>query len=452
MSWTRNSQRLIGTTGRFPAAWIAMILIALTACGCRKPAGEETAVTPPNSAAADEKETPKSPASTPEAGEPGSGGEKKASPQDEPKSVAEPKPKTRPRLAPAKEQAAERRKPPPATDGESGLRPITPRANLDEEEKTTIAIFRRNSPSVVHITTLVSAAMDFFGMDVQQVPEGAGSGFVWDAEGHIVTNFHVIQGAEAAQVTLADRSTWKARLVGAYADGDLAVLAIDGAKDRLQPVLLGTSHDLQVGQKVFAIGNPFGLDHSLTTGIVSALGRQVSSASGRRIKGVIQIDAAINPGNSGGPLLDSSGRLIGVNSAIVSPSGAFVGVGFAIPVDKVYRIVTELIQHGKVIQPTIGVELAPDQWVERLGLKGVLVLDVVPGSPAAKAGIRPTRRLVNGRIALGDLIVAVDHTEVASSDDFLDLQQSHRVGDTLTVTLDRDGKREEVQAALVAGH
>lgn len=330
------------------------------------------------------------------------------------------------------------------------MRPITPRADLDEEEKTAIAIFRRTSPSVVHITTLVRTATDFFGMDVQQIPEGTGSGFLWDAAGHIVTNFHVIRGGDAAQVTLADRSTWKARLVGAYPDGDLAVLAIDGVKAPLQPVLLGTSHDLQVGQKVFAIGNPFGLDHSLTTGIVSALGRQVSAVSGRRIKGVIQIDAAINPGNSGGPLLDSSGRLIGVNSAILSPSGAFAGVGFAIPVDRVHRIVAELIQHGKVIQPTIGVELVPDQWVQRLGLKGVVVLDVLPGSPAAKAGIRPTRRLPDGRILLGDLIVALDNTEVASSDDFLDVQQSHRIGETITVTLNREGKREQVQAALIA--
>ena len=293
---------------------------------------------------------------------------------------------------------------------------------------------------------------DFFSMDVQQIPEGSGSGFVWDAQGHIVTNYHVIHGGDAAQVTLADRSTWKARLVGAYPDGDLAVLAIDGAKERLQPVLVGTSRDLQVGQKVFAIGNPFGLDHSLTTGIVSALGRQVSAASGRRIKGVIQIDAAINPGNSGGPLLDSSGRLIGINSAILSPSGAFAGVGFAIPVDRVNRIVAELIQHGKVIQPTIGVEPAPDQWTGRLGLRGVLVLNVLPGSPAAKAGIRPTRRLPNGKILLGDLIVAVDNTAIASTDDLLDVEQSHRVGDTVTITLARDGKPERVQTTLVAEH
>jgi S1-C subfamily serine protease len=371
-------------------------------------------------------------------------------PQEPPKVPGEPQPKSRPQSGSAKEEATTTRKPLPATDAELGLRPITPRANLDEEERTTIAIFRRNSPSVVHITTLVSAATDYFGMDVQQIPQGTGSGFVWDSEGHIVTNYHVIAESEAIHVTLADRSTSKARLVGAYPDGDIAVLAIAPPKDRLQPVLLGTSRDLQVGQKVFAIGNPFGLDHSLTTGIVSALGRQVSADSGRRIKGVIQIDAAINPGNSGGPLLDSSGRLIGVNSAIVSPSGAFAGIGFAIPVDKVNRVVTELIQHGKIIQPTIGVELAPDQWVERLGLKGVLVLNVPPGSPAAKAGIRPTRRLSGGRIVLGDLIVAIDSTDVASSDDFLDIQQGHRIGDTVSLTIDRNGKREQVRATLVA--
>jgi len=418
MSYINSSARSVGADPRFLAASLAILLIAFDACGCRKPVDTEREASPPNSATAGEKGPPTNPESTPETGETGPGGAPKVSPQEPPetpaaKTPAAPKTEPLQRSAPAKQEVDSKRRPPPATDGQSGLRPITPRANLDDEEKTTIAIFRRNSPSVVHITTLVSAVTDFFSMDVQQIPEGTGSGFVWDAKGHIVTNYHVIQGGDAAQVTLADRSTWKARLVGAYPDGDLAVLAIDGVKDRLQPVLLGTSHDLQVGQKVFAIGNPFGLDHSLTTGIVSALGRQVSAVSGRRIKGVIQIDAAINPGNSGGPLLDSSGRLIGVNSAILSPSGAFAGVGFAIPVDKVSRIVTELIQHGKVIQPTIGVEPAPDQWVERLGLKGVLVLDVLPGSPAAKAGIRPTRRLANGRIRLGDLIVALDNTDVA---------------------------------------
>ena len=238
------------------------------------------------------------------------------------------------------------------------MRAVTPRGDLAAVEKTTIAIFRRNSSSVVHITTLVNAATDDFGFDVQQVPEGTGSGFVWDKRGRIVTNFHVIRGADVAQVVLADHSVWKARLVGVSPEADLAVLAIDAPENRLQPILVGTSHDLEVGQSVFAIGNPFGLDHTLTTGIVSALGREISGESGRTIKGMIQIDAPINPGNSGGPLLDSSGRLIGVNAAIVSPSGAFAGIGFAIPVDKVNRVVTELIRHGKLIRPSLGIEPA----------------------------------------------------------------------------------------------
>ena len=330
------------------------------------------------------------------------------------------------------------------------MRAVTPRGDLAAVEKTTIAIFRRNSSSVVHITTLVNAATDDLGFDVQQVPEGTGSGFVWDKKGRIVTNFHVIRGADVAQVVLADHSTWKARLVGASPEADLAVLAINAPEDRLQPILVGTSHDLQVGQSVFAIGNPFGLDHTLTTGIVSALGREISGESGRTVKGMIQIDAPINPGNSGGPLLDSAGRLIGVNAAIVSPSGAFAGIGFAIPVDKVNRVVTELIQHGKLVRPSLGIEPAPDQWVAELGLNGVLVLSVVPGSPAAKAGIRPTHRTPDGQIELGDLILAIDGQSIASADDLLSAQENHKVGDTVTVLLLRDGQQRKVTITLAA--
>ncbi len=274
------------------------------------------------------------------------------------------------------------------------LRPVTPRGSLDAMEKTTIAIFRQNSPSVVHITTLVNTATDVFGFNVQQVPEGTGSGFVWDKQGRIVTNFHVIRGADVAQVVLADHSTWKAHLVGASPEGDLAVLSIAAPADRLQPIMVGSSHELEVGQSVYAIGNPFGLDHTLSTGIVSALGRVISSQSGHTIKGVIQIDAPINPGNSGGPLLDSAGRLIGVNTAIVSPSGAFAGIGFAMPVDRVNRVVTELIRHGKIIRPALGIEPVPDQWVAKLGLRGVLVLAVAPDGPAvwwSREIIKPNR-------------------------------------------------------------
>ena len=336
------------------------------------------------------------------------------------------------------------------TNPNEAMRPVTPRASLDAVERTTIDIFRRNSPSVVHITTLVNAATDDFGFDVQQVPAGTGSGFVWDKKGRIVTNFHVIRGADVAQVVLKDHSAWKARLVGASPERDLAILSIDAPEDRLRPIELGTSHDLQVGQSVFAIGNPFGLDHTLTTGIVSALGRELDDESGISQKGMIQVDAAINPGNSGGPLLDSAGRLIGVNSAIVSPSGAFAGVGFAIPVDKVNRVVTELIRHGKLVRPSLGIEPAPDQWVEDLGLRGVLVLGVVPNGPAAKAGIRSTHRTPDGQIELGDRVQAIDGETLESADDLFRIQEKYEIGDTVTVQLLRDGQRREVKVTLAA--
>ena len=240
------------------------------------------------------------------------------------------------------------------------LRPVTTRGDLANIEKTTIGIFKTASPSVVHITNLVNAAQPF-SMDVQQVPEDTGSGFIWDKSGHVVTNFHVIRGGDAQVIVLADGSRWQGRLVGTYPAKDLAVLAIDTPAAKLQPIMVGSSANLQVGQMVFAIGNPFGLDQTLTTGVVSALGREIQSTPGRNIRNVIQTDAAINPGNSGGPLLDSAGRLIGINSSILSPSGAFAGVGFAIPVDEVNQVVTELIRNGKVTRPGLGIALAPDQ-------------------------------------------------------------------------------------------
>src|SRR5512142_1817410 len=264
-------------------------------------------------------------------------------------------------------------------------RPVTPRGDLAADEKATIELFRRSSPSVAFITTLAQQPMGFF--EIQEVPQGAGSGIVWDAQGHVVTNFHVIQGASAARVALHDRSEWPATLVGVAPDQDLAVLRIRAPKDKLVPILVGTSRDLQVGQKVFAIGNPFGLDFTLTTGIVSALGRSIPALTGRRIDDVVQTDAAINPGNSGGPLLDSAGRLIGVNTQIASPSGASAGVGFAVPVDTVNEVVPELIAHGKIVRPRLGVIPATENIAQQLGVSGVLVLSVTPGSPAQRAGI-----------------------------------------------------------------
>jgi S1-C subfamily serine protease len=327
-------------------------------------------------------------------------------------------------------------------------RAVTPRGDLMELEKTTIAIFREASPSVVHITTS-ALGRGWFSLDVFKIPQGSGSGFVWDREGHVVTNFHVIQGADVAEVVLANHPTpYKARVVGAYPDKDLAVLYIDAPKDELHPIPVGSSADLQVGQTVFAIGNPFGLDHSLTTGVISALDREIESATNHTIKNVIQTDAAINPGNSGGPLLDSAGRLIGVNAAIVSASGMFSGVGFAIPVDEVNRVVPQLIQQGKVIQPGLGIEVAPDRVTRNYGLQGVLIVRIQAGSPAAKAGLRATQYKNARFVQLGDVILAVSGKRVTTVRELLAALSPFGVGDTVKLTVLRDGAKIDVDVAL----
>jgi S1-C subfamily serine protease len=334
-------------------------------------------------------------------------------------------------------------------------RPVTARGNLSAAEKTTIQIFREASPSVVHVTT-TTLERDTLNLDVQRVPQGTGSGFVWDKDGHIVTNYHVIQAAVeadagAAQVTLADQSTWDVQWVRAYPDQDLAVLWIKAPASRLQPIMVGSSHDLQVGQDAFAIGNPFGLDHTLTKGIISALGREIDSVTHSTIHGVIQTDAPINPGNSGGPLLDSAGRLIGVNTAILSPSKGSAGIGFAIPVDEVNRVIPQLIAHGKVVHPDLGVQLADDELMDRLGLQGALILTVQPGSAAAKAGLRPTRRTASGGIRLGDVIVAIDGMPIKSKKDYYKEINKYRVGDRIKVSVLREGKEQNIEVTLAAG-
>jgi protease Do-like 1, chloroplastic len=334
-------------------------------------------------------------------------------------------------------------------DPRATTRAVAPRGDLAPGEKSTIALFRQASPSVLHITA-ISVQRDLFTLNLYQIPEGTGSGFVWDHNGNIITNFHVIQNADVAQVTLGDQTTWKARRVGVAPDKDLAVLRIDAPANRLQPIPIGTSKDLQVGQSVFAIGNPFGLDQSLTTGVISALGREIESVTRRPIQGVIQTDAAINPGNSGGPLLDSAGRLIGVNTAIYSPSGVSAGIGFAIPVDTVNRIVAELIRYGKVTRPGIGVQIAEEQIADRLGVKGILVVDVVPGGAAAKAGIRPTRREGSGRVRLGDVITAVDGKKVESPNELFVLLENYKVGEVVNISLLRDGKAFQTKVTLEA--
>src|SRR5215471_7251897 len=332
-------------------------------------------------------------------------------------------------------------------DPRAAARSVAPRGELWSDEKSTITLFRQASPSVVNITA-IGVQRDLFTLNLYQIPQGTGSGFIWDKSGNIITNFHVIQEADAAQVTLGDQSTWKARVVGMAPDKDLAVLRIDAPADRLRPIPVGTSKDLQVGQYVFAIGNPFGLDQTLTTGVISALGREIESVTRRPIQGVIQTDAAINPGNSGGPLLDSAGRLIGVNAAIYSPSGTSAGIGFAIPVDIVNRIVPELIRSGKVTRPGLGIQIADEQIAQRLGVTGVLVVDVARDGAAAKAGIQPTRRDSEGRLRLGDVITAIDGKKVESSNDLYLLLEKYKVGDAVTVTLLRDGRTVQARITL----
>jgi S1-C subfamily serine protease len=326
-------------------------------------------------------------------------------------------------------------------------RPVAARSSLTAEEQSLTGLFEEVSPSVVYVTSL-AVRRDFFRLNVFEIPQGTGSGFVWDRLGHIVTNYHVVRSGERHEVTLADRSSWSAERVGDAPEKDLAVLRIDAPADKLPPIDVGGSHDLKVGQSVLAIGNPFGFDQTLTTGIISALGREIESLARVPISDVIQTDAAINPGNSGGPLLDSAGRLIGVNTAIVSPSGGYAGIGFAIPVDTVNWVVPDLIAYGAIRRPTIGVHLASDSINRSLGLDGVLVFDVVGGTGADDAGLRPTRRDRRGRVVLGDVIVAIDGQPVRSDDELRLRLEQRRAGDSITVTVDRDGRQRDLEVRL----
>jgi S1-C subfamily serine protease len=327
---------------------------------------------------------------------------------------------------------------------------VAPRGDLADAEQTTVEIFERASPSVVYITS-IRLAQAPFQRDVLAVPRGTGSGFLWDNQGHVVTNFHVLAEGDVARVTLPDQSSWPARLVGFAANKDIAVLRIEAPADRLRPLAVGSSGDLRVGQTVFAIGNPFGFDHTLSTGVISGLGREIQSIGRRPIQNVIQTDAAINPGNSGGPLLDSAGRLIGMNTAIFSPSGASAGIGFAVPVDTIRRIVPELIQHGRVTRPGLeGLLVDESDLARRLGLEGVIILKVNEGSAAAAAGLLETRRDPRtGGILLGDLIVGVDGEPVEEGNDLYRLLDRKTVGDEVRVAVRRGDRRFEVTLRLV---
>ncbi len=331
-------------------------------------------------------------------------------------------------------------------DSKAIPRAITARGDLAADEKNTIELFKSISPSVVYITT-IALRRNMFSLNAVEIPQGTGSGFVWDNQGRVVTNYHVISDASRLEVTMADHTSWKAVLVGAAPDKDLAVLQIDAPSHLLQPIPVGESVDLQVGQKVFAIGNPFGLDQTITSGIISALGRDITAITGRKIRNMIQTDAAINPGNSGGPLLDSAGRLIGVNTAIYSPSGAYAGIGFAVPVREINRVVPQLIRNGKLVRPGIGASLADARLVKRLGIDGILVLGVEPGGPAHKAGLRPTKQFSN-EIILGDIITGIGSQEVRSYDDIRTELERHNVGDQVTVNIIRDGARMDLVLRL----
>jgi S1-C subfamily serine protease len=329
-------------------------------------------------------------------------------------------------------------------------RPVAQRPDdrLGADEQSTIDVFSKFSRSVVHVTSL-ETHRDRMTLDVAEIPQGTGSGFVWDQDGHIVTNFHVVQGGDRASVTLNDNSTYPATIVGRAPDKDIAVLHIDAPPQKLLPLPLGQSSQLKVGQKVLAIGNPFGLDQTLTTGVVSGLGREIKSITQRSIFDVIQTDASINPGNSGGPLLDSSGRLIGINTAIYSPSGANAGIGFAVPVDTVNTIVPQLLKYGKVTRPGLGINVLTDQLAAQNGIDGVVILGVMPGGAADLAGLTGIRQDRDGQ-RLGDVIVGIDGVEIHRSSDLFKALDTHKVGDEVEVIVEKQRHRRTVKVKLQA--
>jgi S1-C subfamily serine protease len=324
---------------------------------------------------------------------------------------------------------------------------VAPVTRIFDTEEATIKLFETAKPSVCFITTM-QVRQDFFSRNSEEVPSGTGSGFIWDKEGHIITNFHVIQGGSKARVTLSDKKSYDAEVVGVSPEKDLAVLKINAKDSQLVPLPVGTSNDLRVGQATFAIGNPFGLDHTLTTGVVSALGREIKSLTGRPIKDVIQTDAAINPGNSGGPLLDSSGRLIGVNTQIYSPSGASAGIGFSIPVDEVNWVVQDLIKYGEVKRPVLGISALPGQYAAEWNIKGVMIAEVIKGGPAAKAGLKALSQDNNGNIEAGDIINSINNVEVTNFNDLVLILEKYNPGQTVSVGYDRNGSKKTANITL----
>jgi len=325
-------------------------------------------------------------------------------------------------------------------------RPVEPRGQLSDLERSTIELFERVSPSVVQVVRRGGVGGGQAGAEEDGSPVGSGSGFIWDTAGHVVTNNHVVEGAGAVVVRLASGEVLQADIVGTAPNFDLAVVRVRGAGRLPPPLSVGSSADLKVGQAAFAIGNPFGLDQSLTTGVISALKRRLPTGSGREISNVIQTDAAINPGNSGGPLLDSAGRLIGVTTAIISPSGSNAGIGFAVPVDTVNRVVPELIRNGRVPTAGIGIVAGNEALAARLGVQGVVVVRITPGSPAERAGLRGMD-LQNG--TLGDVIVGVNDNTVRRLPDLTEQLEQIGIGKSARLTVERGGQKRNVDTQIV---
>ena len=317
-----------------------------------------------------------------------------------------------------------------------------------DDEANTTEVFQLASPAVVFVTS-TELRRQRFTRNVMEIPRGAGSGFIWNADsGLVVTNYHVVAGADRLTITLEDEQAFQAEVVGLAPERDLAVLRMMDPPDNLTELPVGDSSELSVGRKVMAIGNPFGLDTTLTVGVVSALDREIQSPSNRTIRGVIQTDAAINPGNSGGPLLNSLGQLIGVNTAIYSPSGGSAGIGFAIPVNTVIEVVPQLIAFGKIMRPVLGVELASDRWLRRYRVEGVPIVRTYRGFPAEVAGMVGARRGSRGEIILGDVITEIDGERVANNDEFLSEMERHRVGDTIDIVTTREGEEKRFTVEL----
>lgn len=322
-----------------------------------------------------------------------------------------------------------------------------PLAALTEDEQNTIEIVRRTTNSVVFVTNIQLVRGYFYSQ--REVARGSGSGFIWDDRGYIVTNYHVIEDGDSFNVTLPNHKSFRAKLVGIEASKDIAVLKLEKNPDQLIPVRAGSSSNLLVGQKVVAIGNPFGLDNTVTTGIVSALGREIMGIGGVTIRDMIQTDASINPGNSGGPLLDSDGRLIGMNTMIYSKSGSSAGIGFAVPVDTIKRIVPQLIAYGKVIRPGLGIGILGEQYNRRMGIEGVIVQYVERGSDAYRAGIRGLAKDRYGQLYIQDVITGIDDYKIKSYDDLYNALDNYEIGDIVTVSVERDDKVRKVKVKLM---